>query len=495
MINSSISTANPLATEPSSATKQPKSIKKRKEFRLKRHLSQYVFKNLPIFATINDAPVDVRNISMTGACVRTRTQLKQENELNLLVKENDGEILLDEKFNIRWSQTEGIISDYGIQFDDVIDLDDLRNSSQSLLEKKSCGADHRVFFNNLPDDYKLLSSELLHHLSSLKLRASALENKFSISSIEEKQELAHMLIEDSGPAFQDIWYRFNDLTLTVSRNEPSFQAMKWHTENVIRPYFMDAPVWKRSWDKPLGYPGDFKIMLYAYDSDQYVECPSLYDAVVHGYLAHTLGECIRGRMHIVIKNIQDRIREVAALEQEPLNILNLGCGAARELPILFESKSDFHNKSVNIELLDQDEIALQYALELAVPHAKRCSPTIDIKAVDMPLIEMVRGSNDNDQPLDVVYSLGLIDYLPLAMAKRVARHFYDRLKPGGIISWCNVSTNRETCYWPLEFITDWTLHYRDENTMLEMFDFPDADVNLEIESSNQIWVISAKKPR
>jgi len=43
-------------------------------------------------------------------------------------------------------------------------------------------------------------------------------------------------------------------------------------------------------------------------------------------------------------------------------------------------------------------------------------------------------------------------------------------------------------------LTDWTLYYRNEEEMLDMFDLPGAEITLEMEESRQIWVINAKKP-
>lgn len=466
----------------------------RREFRAQRYNSQNVFGKLKISAAVGGISVDIQNISMTGTCIRSRKTLDNNDLPDLVITDVSGELLLKRPIDIRWANTQGVVSDFGLQFEEYVDLDEVRKVSRKLNNRFIVSEDHNAYFHDLPASYKLLSIELLHHLSSLKSKSDKLENKYLNSSNPEKLELTHDIIRSTSQNFQDIWYRFNDLVLGIDRDTAEFQAMKWHTENVIRPYFMDAPVWKRSWDKPLGYPGDFRIMLYAYDSDKYVECPSLYDAVVHGYLAHTLGECIRGRMDLVIDSIDQRVGEVDTSQENQCTILNLGCGAARELPILCRSKN-FQNKHLRIDLLDQDESALQYALELAIPAASAASKDIELTAINMPLMDVLRGrENANEGPLDAVYSLGLIDYLPMATAKRVARHFYDRLKPGGVMSWCNVSTNRETCYWPLEFITDWTLYYRDEAAMREMFDFPDADVNLCLERSNQIWVITAKKP-
>ena len=224
--------------------------------------------------------------------------------------------------------------------------------------------------------------------------------------------------------------------------------------------------------------------------------PTLYDSVVHAYLAHTLGACIRGRMNLTMNHIRDRLREVPASADEPCEMLNLGCGAARELPLLFGETDEFAGKHVNIHLVEQDPHALQHALELALPAAAPYEGRVNVQGLNVSFKEVLRAGAlaESYGPQDVIYSLGLIDYFPLSLGKRMARDLYDRLKPGGVLTWCNVATCRETCYWPLEFLTDWTLYYRDEEEMREMFDLPGAEITLEMEDSRQIWVINAKKP-
>lgn len=96
-------------------------------------------------------------------------------------------------------------------------------------------------------------------------------------------------------------------------------------------------------------------------------------------------------------------------------------------------------------------------------------------------------------PKDVIYSLGLIDYLRAPTARSLARDMWALIKPGGTLVWCNVSNQREGCEWPLECITDWSLQYRSKQEMLDIFDLPGAQVSIELEPSQQIWVVTARK--
>lgn len=464
-------------------------------FRPQRYRAANVFSGITLAVTVNEQKCELKDVSLAGARLRGRFRLQESERVSVRVLGADTE-LFSGKATVAWEEHDGVATDFGVAFDDLFDLEKVRAEVRRLAARVAIKTDHDGLYADLPDAYKLLSSELTHHLASMRTKAEALEPSGRAFDQVTRHNSTRRLLNECGPQFQEIWYKFNDVVLSIPRRDPRFKAMKWHTENVLRPLFMGAPVWSRSWDKPLGYPGDYRIMLYAYDSHEYVPAPTLYDSVVHAYLAHTLGACIRGRMNLTMNHIRDRLREVPASADEPCEMLNLGCGAARELPLLFGETDEFVGKHVNIHLVEQDPHALQHAIELALPAAAPYQGRVNVQGLNVSFKDVLRAGALAEAygPQDVIYSLGLIDYFPLSTGKRMARDLYERLKPGGVLTWCNVATCRETCYWPLEFLTDWTLYYRNEEEMREMFDLPGAEITLEMEDSRQIWVINAKKP-
>jgi hypothetical protein len=230
-----------------------------------------------------------------------------------------------------------------------------------------------------------------------------------------------------------------------------------------------------------------------------VTAPTRYDAVAHSFLADTLGACIRGRMHLTLDAIREDYHAHDPAEGR-FEMLNIGCGAAREVKLLLEGEDTF-DKPLDINLIEQDEEALQYAIEDATHAMARASGTtnanVSINPYHASFKDVMRAGRLTDSfgPQDVIYSLGLIDYFSLHTAKRMAEDLYAKLKPGGQLIFCNVKDAREGCYWPLEFLCDWTIQYRSEEEMMEMFSgLEGAEVRLDIESSQQIWVIFARKP-
>jgi cyclopropane fatty-acyl-phospholipid synthase-like methyltransferase len=69
-------------------------------------------------------------------------------------------------------------------------------------------------------------------------------------------------------------------------------------------------------------------------------------------------------------------------------------------------------------------------------------------------------------PQDLIYSVGLLDYVSMHRAKALTQKMYELLAPGGRLVIGNMNVCAMSNYWPMEYIVDWSLHYRDEAEML-----------------------------
>jgi hypothetical protein len=69
-------------------------------------------------------------------------------------------------------------------------------------------------------------------------------------------------------------------------------------------------------------------------------------------------------------------------------------------------------------------------------------------------------------PQDLVYSVGLLDYLAPKRARAFIASLYEHLNPGGTLLIGNMLDSPASLVWPAEFLLDWTLIYRTEKDML-----------------------------
>jgi len=424
-------------------------------FRPIRRSAQSIFGELAPKSVAHDRPCEVKNLSYGGALLRSKSEFDVGERFQLVARTPD-KVLINIDAKVQWIQRDTFGFDLGVRFSTSIDFAKLERDVREQVFRQTSKADLDGLFRALPADYAMLSSELMHHLAALSIKAAALEPAGTMTDASTRNMNARRLLNECGPAFRTIWYRCNDVVRTVPRDSPEFAAIKWHTENVLRPHFMNAPVFERSWTKPLGYPGDYRIMLYAYESGEPVGAPTLVDDVLHLYFAHTFGECVRGRMTLTIDAIRRCMERTPTSADNPFKMMNLGCGAAIELPQLFDEKV-IQGKHAQVALIDQDSDALTYAVQNSILPIARHKGRVAIQPFHTTFKELMKPGDlaDHLGEQDVIYSLGLIDYFTTRRANGMAREYWKRLKPG---------------------------------------DLPGAEITLEMEASGQMWVMTARKP-
>ena len=203
-------------------------------------------------------------------------------------------------------------------------------------------------------------------------------------------------------------------------------------------------------------------MNYVYDWQR--EGDSVFDQLMHR-IGLDVAECIATRMHVVRKVIGDVIR--AKGNGEPVRILSLGCGSAREVE-LHLADPEAPNAPALFTLIDQEENALGYAYDRAHPLTISAKTQARVQAINVAFSDVLRGGAwlDDLGQQDLIYSVGLIDYLIDRRAKALAERLYDHLKPGGLLIIGNMNETELSNLWPMEFITDWHLYYRTEADMM-----------------------------
>jgi len=103
---------------------------------------------------------------------------------------------------------------------------------------------------------------------------------------------------------------------------------------------------------------------------------------------------------------------------------------------------------------------------------------------------------DSFESQDIIYSLGLIDYFNAPTATKMITEFYSKLKPGGKLIICNMRDSENSAYWPLEYLCDWTLIYRNEADMISLADGCDgAHKSITCEESNLVYIMTITKPK
>ena len=175
----------------------------------------------------------------------------------------------------------------------------------------------------VPLEYKVLCAEVLHLLRGFRAALA----RFDETAVD-RETAAEMLAsceQRALPQWRALWHRANEIVAPLLGDADALAAVKRFTELVLTPEFMGGKIWRRSYEKPLGYPGDFELMNQVYAWQR--EGGSLFDQLLHR-LGLEVAECIATRSVMM----RQAIGELCLRRGERIaHVTNIGCGPAREV--------------------------------------------------------------------------------------------------------------------------------------------------------------------
>jgi extracellular factor (EF) 3-hydroxypalmitic acid methyl ester biosynthesis protein len=336
-------------------------------------------------------------------------------------------------------------------------------------------------------EYRRLCADVLYLLRRYRMSLGRFE-----ATRPDERAAADMLAaceERVLPRWRALWHHGNELVGHIAGQRPLWQATKLYTEAVLTPDFILGAFARRCYEKPLGYPGDYQAMTMAYDWRR--EGLRLGDQLMHR-VGLEVGECIANRMIMMRQAIA---RTVSSAGDGVVRIASLGCGPAREvvdyltIPAL--------PRPVEVTLIDQDHAALASAYERALTEIMRHRGRAKLTCLHTSFTEFLKVGAlfDKLPPQQLIYSVGLIDYLTMRLSKALVAALYERLAPGGQLIIGNMKAGPDSTLWPVEFITDWSLTYRTPQEMLDLgADLPDARLDIMEDRTGRVCILVVQTP-
>ncbi|MBN4016378.1 hypothetical protein JYT88_00990 [Rhodospirillaceae bacterium AH-315-P19] len=344
---------------------------------------------------------------------------------------------------------------------------------------------------HIPPEYRQLTSDILHLLRRYRSAIKQFNGTANPHTPENESRMAEVLSiceERILPEWRTLWHQANALVEPIMKDPEALKETKRFTELVLTPEFMEAPVWKRAYEKPLGYPGDFEAMNYIYTWRRQGTTP-------YGKLLHRIGldtaECIANRMVMM----QQIIAEIVANKNGPVHMTNLACGPAQE--IINFLRRGFIPHAVHITLIDQDHQALSQAYERIYPETLRLAGQASVNCLHASFGQLLKGTQllDKIPAQDLIYMVGLVDYLSQRAARALINGLYRQLAPGGCLVVGNVKKSPASLLWPTEFLCDWSLVYRTEAETFDLArDLPASTTTVKTDASDCVQMLYIRKP-
>ncbi|MDR2551168.1 MAG: cyclic nucleotide-binding domain-containing protein [Desulfobulbus sp.] len=240
-----------------------------------------------------------------------------------------------------------------------------------------------------------------------------------------------------------------------------YEEVMWgYVFKEIFPYLMRSRFAERAYFKPKGYAGDFLMMEHIYADIPKGE-GKLGEIIDSFCLQRPGSRAIRGR-RILMRDALARLSRANAARGATTRIMNLACGPNREL---FDFLGDCeYSDTIEALCVDIDSEALQYTNQYVNIFPHRAS----IRLMSENVIKWALGRvNHHIEPLDIIYSAGLCDYLDPRLFRALITQCHRHLKPGGTLLLGNFTLYSDSLF--LDKLLKWELIYRNEEELREIF--------------------------
>ncbi len=435
-------------------------------FRAPRYEARKLFPHLPPRVCVGDSLHRLHDISLGGLAIQCSHAAENIPEVGAIVPLailQSGHPIFEGRALVRRRENSPLGSKLAFSLvNGFIEFDRLlsRNTQAQIAAQSDLTRDTDCL---VPKDYRLFCADVLKVLGSYRDLLSEhtnlachLERSLNVDGTYQACEAALI------PRWRSLWRTGNDLARELAREPDSLDAAKRFTEVVLTPEMCHGAIWNRSYAKPLGYPGDYEIMNQVYDRQR--RGTTIYEMLLHR-LGLEVADCIRTRMEVVRDTIAKIVEEKGV--GRAARIASLGSGPAREVE-LFLASGALKSGQAEFTLIDQEQAALNHALEKTYPHVLAAQGRARVQCLNVSFTDILRGAGGLTRlpPQDLLYSVGLLDYLVDRRARALVHRLYDLLAPGGTLIIGNMNETPLSNLWPMEFITDWALHYRTDAQML-----------------------------
>jgi len=255
----------------------------------------------------------------------------------------------------------------------------------------------------------------------------------------------------------------------IGENPELLKEVQEEFRRLIAPWMDQGWFLQRAKAKPRGYPGDFEMLTAIYNGQ--TKTKGLGGYLDLYFLRTDLARAVCTRLAAVQKFL---VREVLTRTTR-VSILNVASGPGREYTDGFEEAYE----SVQLTCIDTDEAALQYLQSRMQENAAE----IDLSCVCYNALRMTSPANNRKQfgAPDIIYSVGLCDYLPDRYLIRILDGWRQTVGDDGIVY---VAFKDALQYHAAEYQwhVDWHFYERTEEDCRELFAQAGYDVSqMEVE--------------
>jgi len=256
-------------------------------------------------------------------------------------------------------------------------------------------------------------------------------------------------------------------------------------------WYYKSPILKMGYDKPQGYPGDYKLFEILYDKKPLAEDKSLGFHWDNYFLNNEYAKAARARKNKMKNILQDLIENT---DLETIKFLNIACGPSREVRELLSDHYLSSRKKLIFTGLDNDEEALKFSQV----KLNNLPPNIQVRLLNENVLKIFKDKKYYDVigKQDIIYILGLTEYLPDRIFKKLTNFLFQLLNDKGML----VITYKDEAMpfpsLPPEWLCDWAFIKRDKDDLINTAKELGSDkysLKIEREGTGYIFFLTVTK--
>jgi extracellular factor (EF) 3-hydroxypalmitic acid methyl ester biosynthesis protein len=275
----------------------------------------------------------------------------------------------------------------------------------------------------------------------------------------DPQEAPEALLQAVALAFDEVGSHFAVVEQALQNDAQKIKAQQVEFRSRTHEYFSKSRLMHHARTWPHGYEGDYEMLEAIYRNEPMSTGLGYY--LDRHFLSNVLAEAVRNRKEFMRSLLAEEL-----LKRKGPKILNLASGSGRELG---ELAGEIKASGATVTCVDFDADALQFSQKLFAAAGLLPGHASFRKYNVQKMVNRDRNRKEFG-PQDVVYSIGLFDYLGDGMLVRLLGALYDLLAPDGklIASFKDCTRYNHRYY---QWMSDWsTFFQRTEEQCRALFD-------------------------
>ncbi|MBX3427631.1 MAG: methyltransferase domain-containing protein [Pirellulales bacterium] len=243
----------------------------------------------------------------------------------------------------------------------------------------------------------------------------------------------------------------------IGLNDTVLRDVQQRFQEVIAPWFSQSWMMNHARTKPQGYAGDYQMLTTIYEAQP--RSSGLGGYLDLFFLDTELGRAVPARKNALQRFLSD---EIAAREGD-VAVVDIACGPCREFADGIEIPA---GKNVRVTFVDYDEDSLSFAERALSPAPEGLAyEFVRYNALRMQAPAKFIAEHGK---YDVVYSVGLCDYLNDRQLIAMFKGWREMLKAGGVLY---VAFKDMNCYDKTDYqwLVDWFFLEREEEDCRQLF--------------------------